>query len=149
MSVDLIARARNRRTQTELYGKPLGDQVLRLTGTLGITQARLAQTLGISAAGLSQLVSAKRVRLGNPLALARLAVLDQQCAALARSGPEAIEEALQHVAQSRPHWPVSEESALRGASSPARLTAAADILSEAFPDVARVLRKAAEGSRAS
>jgi len=66
----------NRARQCELYGAPLGDRVRRLTVALGISQARLARTLGVSPPMLCQLASARRVTVGDPNVLVRLAALD-------------------------------------------------------------------------
>ena len=64
--------AANRQTQRELYGEPIADIVGRITSALGLTQGRLAEVLGLSAPMLSQLVSARRVKIGNPAVLGRL-----------------------------------------------------------------------------
>jgi hypothetical protein len=64
-----------REQQRMLYGEPLGDLVTRLIAGLGLTQGRLAETLGISAPMLSQLVSAQRVKIGNPAVVHRLSAL--------------------------------------------------------------------------
>ena len=66
----------NLRQQTELYGEPLGVLMRRIGGTLGLTQARLAEAIGLSAPMLSQLMSAQRVKIGNPAVVSRLHSLD-------------------------------------------------------------------------
>jgi DNA-binding transcriptional regulator YdaS (Cro superfamily) len=64
--------AENRRQQIELYGEPLAD-ILRFIGsTLGLSQAEIASLLGLSAPMLSHLISGRRVKIGNPVAGARL-----------------------------------------------------------------------------
>lgn len=147
-AADLAVRARNRRIQTELYGAPLGDRVRRVMAMFGITQSKLAEVLGISPAMLSQLNSAKRARLGNLSAMARLETLDRRVEAATKQGPMAVEALLQEVAQSRPQWLTSGAMALREAASPAQLTAAADVLSAEFPSIALVLRDATTEGRA-
>jgi transcriptional regulator with XRE-family HTH domain len=107
--------AANRDRQRELYGVPLGDRVRRLTRLLGITQARLARTLGVSPAMLSQLVSARRVKIGDPAVLARLLLLDQRCAGQVRVGPGAVSALLDEVAAAQLQW-----SASRTLAAPAR-----------------------------
>ncbi|HEY0447850.1 helix-turn-helix transcriptional regulator [Actinophytocola sp.] len=157
--------ARGREQQRELYGAPLGDRVRRLTCALGISQARLARTLGISPAMLSQLVSARRVKIGDPAVLARLLMLDQRCdAARMPPVPQAVDALLDEVARARWQWagpripaprgrrgPArgSAADALRSIAEPARLAAAAAALGPAFPELAEVLRQAAgrSGSR--
>lgn len=154
--------AANRGRQRELYGAPLGDRVRRLTAALGISQARLARTLGISPAMLSQLVSARRVKIGDPAVLARMLMLDQRCHGLrARPESRAVDALLADVSRARWQWtgprvPVpnipaqrhrdgggAAVDALRGVAEPARLAAAAAALGAAFPELAEVLRQAA------
>ena len=95
----------NRERQRQLYGAPLGDRVRRLTTGLGISQARLARTLGLSPAMLSQLVSARRVKIGDPAVLARLMMLDQRCRAVREPPPSrAVDALLTDVAGARWHW---------------------------------------------
>jgi len=69
--------ALNLQQQTELYGEPLGELVRRVAGPLGLTQGALAQVIGLSAPMLSQLMSAQRVKIGNPAVLSRLQALDE------------------------------------------------------------------------
>ncbi|TWD75010.1 hypothetical protein FB561_6445 [Kribbella amoyensis] len=69
--------AQNRQQQTELYGEPLGDLIRRVGYTLGLTQAKLAEVVGLSAPMLSQLISAQRVKIGNPAVVTRLHALDE------------------------------------------------------------------------
>ena len=105
----------NQERQRELYGAPLGDRVRRLTGALGISQARLARTLGISPAMLSQLVSARRVKIGDPAVLARMLLLDQRCHGLrAPADPRAVDALLREIAEARWHWNGQRVSGQRG-----------------------------------
>jgi transcriptional regulator with XRE-family HTH domain len=152
----------NRERQRELYGTPLGDRVRRLTTGLGISQARLARALGVSPAMLSQLVSARRVKIGDPAVLARLMMIDQRCRGVREVPPRhAVEAMLAEVAGVRWQWagprvpaqrsepPPSRmrggtaAEALRGVAAPARLAAAAAALGPGFPELAEVLRQAA------
>lgn len=158
----------NQERQRELYGAPLGERVRRLTGTLGISQARLARTLGMSPAMLSQLVSARRVKIGDPAVLARMLMLDQRCHGLHTPADRgAVDALLAEIAEARWHWngqrggsrgsrqrtvghrvqravPDGTAAAvLRGVSDPARLAAAAAALGPTFPELAEVLRQAA------
>ncbi|MFP5023037.1 helix-turn-helix domain-containing protein [Pseudonocardia phyllosphaerae] len=94
---------RNRRRQCELYGEPLGDRVRRLTIGLGISQARLAATIGISPAMLSQLVGARRIKIGDPAVLGRLASLDRVVAA-GPVHPDDIPALLADVRAQTVHW---------------------------------------------
>jgi transcriptional regulator with XRE-family HTH domain len=151
--------ALNRHRQRELYGAPLGDRVRRLTSALGISQSRLARTLGISPAMLSQLVSARRVKIGDPAVLARLLMLDQRCHAVRiRPEPRAVDALLAEVARARWQWNAprvpaprgprepgagTAAAALRGIADPARLAAAAAALGPGFPELAEVLCQAA------
>jgi transcriptional regulator with XRE-family HTH domain len=148
----------NRERQRELYGAPLGDRVRRLTSALGISQSRLARTLGISPAMLSQLVSARRVKIGDPAVLARLLLLDHRCRAVCTPPePSAVDALLAEVARARWQWSEARvpalrrrepptgtaAAALRGVAEPARLAAAAAALGPGFPELAEVLRQAA------
>jgi transcriptional regulator with XRE-family HTH domain len=151
--------ADNRERQRELYGAPLGDRVRRVTGALGISQARLARTLGLSPAMLSQLVSARRVKIGDPAVLARMLMLDNRCRGLTHQpDPRAVDALLTEIARARWHWngprtaaqrarraaaDGTAAAALRGISDPARLAAAAAALGPMFPELAEVLRQAA------
>jgi transcriptional regulator with XRE-family HTH domain len=142
----------NRARQRELYGAPLGDRIRLLTARLGISQARLARVLGISPAMLSQLVSARRVKIGDPAVLARLRALDSGRAAHVTSrDPQAVEKLLGEIGRMRWHWasarlgeaPLTAAEVLRGIAEPRRLAAAAAALRSAFPEVAEALRQAA------
>ena len=162
------AFAGNRARQRELYGMALGERVRRLTGALGVTQAKLARTLGLSPAMLSQLVSARRVKIGDPTVLVRMLLLDQRCTtAVAATGevplpPRMVDELLVLASQARWEWPAGQgppvprprdpapgasgggaAEALRRVASPHRLAAAAATLGPAFPELAEVLRQAA------
>jgi transcriptional regulator with XRE-family HTH domain len=109
----------NQERQRELYGAPLGDRVRRLTGALGISQARLARTLGISPAMLSQLVSARRVKIGDPAVLARMLMLDQRCHGLrSPADPRAVDALLGEIAEARWHWNGPRESGQRRNGGP-------------------------------
>ena len=87
--------------QRRLYGEPVGDLVRRVTGGLEITQAMVAGVLGLSPAMLSQLMSGQRVKIGNPLAVARL----QALLGLAEEGTDLsrreVTERLEEIRQSR------------------------------------------------
>lgn len=66
---------RNRRTQAGLYGQDLRGLFGHLVKVLGLTQTQLAITIGVSAPMLSQLMSAHRVKIGNPAVVQRVQVL--------------------------------------------------------------------------
>ena len=156
--------AANRERQRTLYGAPLGEPVRRLTELLRISQARLARTLGMSPAMLSQLVSGRRVKIGDPVVLARFQMLDHRCASLAEPPPDAaVERLLAEVARARWRWVGSDTraaqapgagrlpaprapgpaEALRRVYPPGRLAAAAAVLGPGFPELADLLRQAA------
>ncbi|MFG1820495.1 DNA-binding protein [Kribbella sp. NPDC049174] len=91
--------AHNLRQQTELYGEPLGELVRRVAGPLGLTQGALAQVIGLSAPMLSQLMSAQRVKIGNPAVVSRLQALDQLAQRASTGGipPDDIPAALDGI----------------------------------------------------
>lgn len=69
--------AQNLQQQVELYGETLGEVVRRVAPALGLTQSALAQVIGLSAPMLSQLMSAQRVKIGNPAVVSRLRAVSQ------------------------------------------------------------------------
>jgi transcriptional regulator with XRE-family HTH domain len=91
--------AHNLQQQTELYGEPLGELVRRILGPLGLTQSALAQVIGLSAPMLSQLMSAQRVKIGNPAVLSRLRELDElaHVAIIGDIDPEHIPDAVDRI----------------------------------------------------
>ncbi|WP_051580152.1 hypothetical protein [Pseudonocardia acaciae] len=142
--------ARNMARQREIYGEPLGDRIRRMQTVLGVSQARLADGLGLSTAMLSQLVSARRVKIGDPAVLARMALLDRYVRRLSPGEQVRAEELLAHVKQSRPHLGMPGSAAprdpaemLRAVAEPAQLAAAASVLGPRFPAIAELLRRAA------
>jgi transcriptional regulator with XRE-family HTH domain len=145
--------ARNVARQRELYGEPLGDRIRRLQAALGVSQARLADGLGLSTAMLSQLVSARRVKIGDPGVLARLALLDRYVRRLPAGEPVRADELLAQLRAARPHLgvpgagPQDPSEALRAVAAPAQLAAAASVLGPRFPAIAELLRRAAAERR--
>lgn len=69
--------AHNLQQQIELYGETLGETVRRVAPPLGLTQSALAQVIGLSAPMLSQLMSAQRVKIGNPAVVSRLRAVSE------------------------------------------------------------------------
>jgi len=69
--------AHNLQQQIELYGETLGEVVRRVAPALGLTQSALAQVIGLSAPMLSQLMSAQRVKIGNPAVVSRLRAVSE------------------------------------------------------------------------
>jgi transcriptional regulator with XRE-family HTH domain len=145
--------ARNVARQREIYGEPLGDRIRRMQTVLGVSQARLADGLGLSTAMLSQLVSARRVKIGDPAVLARMALLDRYVRRLPAGERVRADELLAHVKQSRPHLgmpgsaPRDPADLLRAVAEPAQLAAAASVLGPRFPAIAELLRRAAADRR--
>lgn len=78
---DATTLEENRRRQRELYGRPLQDRLRALMALYSISQRRLAEVLGVSAPMLSQLMSARRVKMGNPRSHERMIALEQRAAA--------------------------------------------------------------------
>ena len=70
---------RNREQQSQLYGAPLAVLCRRVHDVLGLNQARTAEVLGLSRPMMSQLISAQRVKIGNPAVLHRLQMLGDLC----------------------------------------------------------------------
>lgn len=117
---DIEAR---RTTQTELYGEPLSVIIESIGGSLGLTQGRIAQVLGLSAPMLSHLVSARRVKIGNPMAHTRLLQLRALAADVAdgRLTAAQAETVLPQIAASNDSWTTSHAlSDNAGISAPDR-----------------------------
>jgi transcriptional regulator with XRE-family HTH domain len=149
---------RNVALQREWYGEPMGDRVRRLVVAFDVSQAQLAEVLGISAPMLSQVMGGRRAKIGNPAVLARLVMLERRALTpgVAAGDYSAIQQALEEVRSSRPSvsrakLPVTEvdgeENALaelRDLATPEELAAAAVLLGVRFPELAGLLRRAAE-----
>ncbi|MEU4672010.1 helix-turn-helix transcriptional regulator [Amycolatopsis sp. NPDC023774] len=95
---------RNVALQREWYGEPLGDRVRRLVVAFDISQAFLAEVLGISAPMLSQVMSGRRAKIGNPVVLARMIMLERKILVpeVAAGNRDAMQAALEDVRDSRP-----------------------------------------------
>jgi transcriptional regulator with XRE-family HTH domain len=123
--------------QRMLYGEPLADTTARVMTALGLTQAKLAQVLQISAPMLSQLISAHRVKIGNPAVVHRLQALGDLAGQAPRMTPEAIaarlveihDEQVTMTGQPPAHPDASRAAAtqahLRSIATPAELLALA------------------------
>ncbi|GAB3722288.1 helix-turn-helix transcriptional regulator [Amycolatopsis oliviviridis] len=151
---------RNIALQREWYGEPLGDRVRRLVVAFDISQAFLAEVLGISAPMLSQVMSGRRAKIGNPVVLAKMIMLERKVLvpAVAAGDRKAMQEALEDVRDSRPtvgrdNIPVGAVAddqgvlvALRDIGEDEDLTEAAKLLDDDFPSLADLLRRAAKHS---
>lgn len=141
--------AANVRQQISLYGRPLGEVVRDVTTALGINQGRLADVLGMSAPMLSQLASGRRVKIGNPQAVARLQSLLDLCGVAATLKTDEVERQIEQIAStsatittSTPSDPLIHQ--LRAiAGSPDALLAAARASEIHSPALATLLRRAA------
>lgn len=149
---------RNISLQREWYGQPLGDRVRRLVVAFDVSQGYLAEVLGISAPMLSQVMSGRRAKIGNPVVLARLIMLERKVLDpdVAAGSKTALRAALEDVKHARPT--VSMDSvpvgvrfddqtvlaALRDLAEEENLLAAAERLAGDFPAVADLLRRAGQ-----
>ncbi|HVV09561.1 helix-turn-helix transcriptional regulator [Amycolatopsis sp.] len=147
---------RNISLQREWYGEPLGDRVRRLVVAFDVSQAYLAEVLGISAPMLSQVMSGRRAKIGNPVVLARMIMLERKCLIpeVAAGRKEALLAALEDVKDSRPtvgrdNIPVAAVSddrhvlaTLRDIAEDEDLGEAAKRLDDDFPAIADLLRRA-------
>lgn len=144
--------------QRRLYGESIGVLVRRVVSALGLTQARLAEVLGLSPAMLSQLASGQRVKIGNPLAVARL----QSLLDLAEEAPqltrEGVARRLDEIGTSRTALTTGQLPATRvepadlvrrvlhAVASGQELDRAARALADSAPDLAELLRVYGTGS---
>ncbi|PXY33119.1 transcriptional regulator [Prauserella sp. PE36] len=147
---------RNIALQREWYGEPLGDRVRRLVVAFDVSQAYLAEVLGISAPMLSQVMSGRRAKIGNPVVLSRLIMLERKVLTpeVAAGSKEAIRAALEDVKTARPtvsrdNFPVGAVpddqtvlAALREVAEDESLLDAAELLDADFPAIADLLRRA-------
>jgi transcriptional regulator with XRE-family HTH domain len=147
---------RNITLQREWYGEPLGDRVRRLVVAFDVSQAFLAEVLGISAPMLSQVMSGRRAKIGNPVVLARMIMLERKILipAVAAGRRDAMQAALEDVRDSRPtvgrdNIPVAAVAddhavlaALREIAEDEDLSEAAKRLDDDFPAIADLLRRA-------
>lgn len=109
--------AHNLQQQVELYGEPLGVTVRRVAPLLGLTQGALAHVIGLSAPMLSQLMSAQRVKIGNPAVVSRLRAVAElaELAAADEIGRENIPEALDAIRETSGAYPTTITQQLRPA----------------------------------
>lgn len=68
----------HRDQQRALYGVPLSERFGAVMDTYGLSQRALAGVLGLSAPMLSQLISAQRIKIGNPAVYQRLVMLEER-----------------------------------------------------------------------
>jgi predicted transcriptional regulator len=145
--------------QRRLYGEPIATLVHRVTGGLGLTQAQVAQVLGLSPSMLSQLVSAHRVKIGNPLAVARL----QNLLTLVEEAPtltgEALRNRLTEIREQNGTLTTGQlthaespstvlRKALHAVASGQELYRAADALDDVAPGLAELIRAYGTGTAA-
>ena len=145
--------------QRRLYGEPIGVLVRRVTAGVGLNQARVAEILGLSPPMLSQLVGGHRVKIGNPLAVARL----QSLLGLAEEAPtlsgDTVQRRLEEIRAHRgtlstgqfAHVPGSAEllhKALHAVASGQELERAAEALTDVAPGLAELIRAHGTGTEA-
>lgn len=101
--------AANQRSQAQLYGEPLATIIEGIAHSLDLTQGRIAQVVGLSAPMLSHLVSGRRVKIGNPMAHARLTQLRSLADDVANGRVSAQQAAavLPQIAASQDSWTTS------------------------------------------
>jgi len=153
---DLVA---NRQSQAQLYGAPLATVIEGIGQHLGMTQGRIAQVLGLSAPMLSHLVSGRRVKIGNPMAHARLTQLRSLAEDVAAGHVSADQAAavVPQIAASQDSWTTSHALAasapadeatvvrqvqelFRTVADAADWLAAADAVAAEHPGIAELLR---------
>jgi predicted transcriptional regulator len=144
--------------QRQLYGEPVKDLVRRVTERLELTQSAVAGVLGLSPAMMSQLVHAQRVKIGNPVAVARLQALlalADEAATLTRQDLQdrlaTIREAtaqMTNPTRELDDRPTAEvvRRLLRAVASGRELDQAAEALEEISPGLAEVVRIYGTGS---
>ena len=148
---------RNREQQAQLYGAPLAVLCRRVHDVLGLNQARTAEVLGLSRPMMSQLISAQRVKIGNPAVLHRLQILGDLCDEVeqGRISPDDVPSRLGQIAGTAANLARTTQTAalsdaasaarvvqdlLRATDSAAELLEAAALLEARHPRVAELLR---------
>lgn len=146
--------------QRSLYGEPVGDLLRQVTAGLGLNQSAVARVLGLSPAMLSQLAHGQRVKIGNPLAVARLQSLLGLAADAPRLTQQEIADRLETIAQSRATLtnhgaaPSAADQAdlvrriLLAVASGRELDAAVRALDDVAPGLAELVRVHSTGSPA-
>jgi transcriptional regulator with XRE-family HTH domain len=152
-----------REEQRRLYGEPIADLVARVTGGLGLTQSEVASVIGLSPAMLSQLRTGHRVKIGNPLAVARLQSLLRLVEEAPRLTGEQLTGRIAEVRDSRPSLTTTQHSRdlatdpavaevvrrlLRAVASGQELARAVALLEPVSPGLAELVRVYGTGSRA-
>jgi transcriptional regulator with XRE-family HTH domain len=148
---------RNRRAQRSAYGEPLAEVFRRLMAAFDLTQAGLARQLGMSPPMLSQLISAHRVKIGNPAVLHRLQSLEELAEDVrqGRVPDEDVAARLSEIQAASGQWTRTEaheratgdevvvegiRNLLRAVASGQELKAAAAALEQGHPGLAELLR---------
>ncbi len=142
-----------------LYGAPLRELFATLAERLGLTQARLAEVCGLSPPMVSQLAGARRVKIGNPVAMQRLHALMTLAEEVAdghltsdAAAPRIAEIASQAgvlttrgtttaAPTAAPVGPVrTVQGVFRAVAGAAEYLAAAAAVEDGHPEIARMLR---------
>lgn len=147
--------------QRRLYGEPLRDLTARITEGLGLTQSEVAAVIGLSPAMLSQLRSGHRIKIGNPLAVARLQALLAVVQDAPRLTGEQLSTRIEEVRASRPSLTTSQQARdlatdpavaelvrrlLRAVASGQELARAVEALDQVSPGLAALVRVYGTGS---
>lgn len=137
--------------QRAIYGTSLAERFGFVMQSYGLSQRALARVLGLSAPMLSQLISAQRIKIGNPAVYGRLLMLE------ARVDQEDRDRVLREVEQADPVTATQSSSEpteeaeqhtliqyLRRTTEPAALAAlATQAVQLGAADLAQVLQLAA------
>jgi threonine dehydratase len=123
-----------RRQQVDLYGASVDDLARTCEGLLGLGTPELADVIGLSVPMLRQLVTGERVRIGNPVAIARLSRLREFTDQL-RTGEASREDIPLTLAQIRasttPARPSNVTAVARAAAAAPAVTREVPVLPEA------------------
>jgi len=92
------------RTQRGLYGRTWAERFTQIRDAYGLTQAGVAATVGLSAPMVSQLVTGQRLKISNPVVLARVVSLEEHLADPGVAARDAVRIAavLAQVRESQP-----------------------------------------------
>lgn len=132
--------------QRALYGTTLAERFGSIMQVYQLSQRSLAEVLGLSAPMLSQLISAQRIKIGNPAVYERLVMLENRVGESDRATVLSEVRASQPVLSSQRAATIALDAALSRLATPEQLAtvartarhAGAPLLAEVLSAASRV-----------
>ncbi len=128
----------NHHRQRELYGATVAEIAAHITRYLGMNQSQTARVIGLSAPMFSHLISARRAKIGNPSALARLQQLNNLADQVADGTvtPDAVDARVAVIAQTSFDFQDTTTQTMRKPAEPREAAVAVRELQELFRNAA-------------